>query len=501
MSLRDEDRIKLRAFIKKLEKVRGRHTELVSVYIPKGYSLNKILDHLYQEQGTAENIKSTTTRKNVIDALERMIQHLKLFKETPPNGLAVFSGNISEVEGRPDIEVFSIEPPEPITTRIYRCDKQFVLDPLKEMLKEEESYGLVAVDKREATIGVLKGKTVVPLARLKSAVPGKTRAGGQCLFKDTMIMLPDGKEVLITNLQVGEEVMSIDLNTKRRKKGIITDYWNVRKQEYLVIRIGKRILKCSKDHIIFVSQNGKLLEIPAEKLRKSMKIILIQNGRRTERAIDSIEEVQGVVDLIDISVSTSCFFANGILVHNSAQRFERVREGLTKDFYREIGDKMKEIFYDKPIKGIIIGGPGPTKQEFLEKAGLPENLKEKIVAVKDISYTDEFGLQELLEKSQDVLAREEIAEEKRIMNKFLSLLSKKPDMVAYGEKEVIKHLKAGAVEQLLLSDTIDEEEIEKLMEIAEQMGTKLKVISTETREGVQLRELGGYGAILRYRIE
>src|SRR3989344_2530171 len=123
---------KLKKFVRQLEQIRGRHTELVSVYVPAGYDLNKIIQHLQQEQGTAENIKSKENRKRVIDSLERMIRHLKLFKQTPPKGLAVFSGNISQKENVEDIQVFSIEPPEPIQTRLYRCDQTFMLDILKQ---------------------------------------------------------------------------------------------------------------------------------------------------------------------------------------------------------------------------------------------------------------------------------------------------------------------------------------------------------------------------------
>ena len=73
------------------------------------------------------NIKSTSTRKNVVDALEKMIQHLRLFKKTPEHGLCVFSGNVAEREGQSDVKVWSVEPPVPLKTRIYRCDKEFVL--------------------------------------------------------------------------------------------------------------------------------------------------------------------------------------------------------------------------------------------------------------------------------------------------------------------------------------------------------------------------------------
>ena len=78
-----KQRFELRRFIKELESYRGAHTELVTVYIPSGYELSKIMTHISQEQGTAVNIKSKQTRDNVIAALEKMIQHLKLFKRTP----------------------------------------------------------------------------------------------------------------------------------------------------------------------------------------------------------------------------------------------------------------------------------------------------------------------------------------------------------------------------------------------------------------------------------
>ena len=64
------ERFKLKHFIKDLENFRGRHTELVTVYVPSGYDMNAIINHLQQEQGTASNIKSKSTRENVIAALE-----------------------------------------------------------------------------------------------------------------------------------------------------------------------------------------------------------------------------------------------------------------------------------------------------------------------------------------------------------------------------------------------------------------------------------------------
>ena len=364
MALTEAQKFHLKKFIKELENFRGRHTELVSVYIPQDYDLNKILNHLQQEQGTASNIKSASTRKNVTDALERMIQHLRLFKRTPPNGLAAFSGNVAEREGQQDFKVWSLEPPVPLNTRIYRCDKEFVLDILRGMLEAKDVYGLVVMDRRDANIALLKGKAIIPLVKTHSEVPGKFKAGGQ-----------------------------------------------------------------------------------------------------------------------------------------SAARFSRLIEGAAKDHYKKVAEYMKEAFLNmEGLKGIIVGGPGPTKYDLVEGDFITNEVKKKIIAIKDLSYTGEFGLEELLEKSQDVLAQEEVMEEKKIVGKFLEILATKQNMVAYGEDDVMNKLKMGVVDTLLLSEDLPDEKIEEFENEAKPVGTNIKIISTQTREGAQLRDLGKVAAILRYEV-
>src|SRR3989344_5318615 len=364
MSLNESERFHLKKSIKELERYRGRHTELVSVYIPQDYDMNKIINHLAQEQGTASNIKSSSTRKNVTDALERMIQHLKLFKRTPPNGLVVFSGNVAEREGQQDFKVWSIEPPVPLKTRIYRCDKEFQLDIIRDMMEVKEVYGLVVMDRRDANIALLKGKTIIPLVKTHSEVPGKFKAGGQ-----------------------------------------------------------------------------------------------------------------------------------------SAMRFSRIIEGAAKDHYKKVAEYMKETFLNMAgLKGIIVGGPGPTKYDFVEGGDITNGGRKKIIAIKDLGYTEEFGLEELLEKSQDVLAAEDVVEEKKIVNKFLEMLATKQKMVAYGEADVMNKLKMGVVDIVLLSEDLPDEKIEEFEAAAKPVGSEIRIISTQTREGVQLRDLGKFAAILRYEV-
>ena len=58
-----KEKQKLRKIINELSLIRGRHTELVSVYIPSGYDIIKIIQHLDQEKGTASNIKDEKQEK------------------------------------------------------------------------------------------------------------------------------------------------------------------------------------------------------------------------------------------------------------------------------------------------------------------------------------------------------------------------------------------------------------------------------------------------------
>lgn len=415
MSHKSAEMYELKKKVEELKKIRGLGTELVSLYIPAGYDINKVMQQLREEYGTAQNIKSKTTRKNVLGALERAMQHLKLYKQTPETGLALFVGNVSEQEGVSDIRVFAIIPPEPLNIRLYRCDQTFVTEPLEEMLRVKDAYGLITVEKNEATIGLLRGKKIEVIEELTSNVPGKTRAGGQ-----------------------------------------------------------------------------------------------------------------------------------------SARRYERIREQETHEFMKRIGEHATKVFLPLlekgELKGIIIGGPGPTKEEFVEDDYLHHELRKKIIGVVDISYHGEYGLRELVEKASDILKEHEAVKERKLVQEFFRHLVKDTGLITYGEKEVRKALELGAVDVLLISEGYDrvrvrakcnhcgweelrtmtenEYEIykknlktcpkcgsqnisfekwdvaEELIKMAEESGADVEVISLDTEEGQQFyRAFGGLGAILRYKIQ
>jgi len=404
-----------RRLLEELGEKSGRGTELISVYIPPGYDLAKVMAQLREEQGTAENIKSKTTRKNVLGALERVIQFLRTYMETnrttPPNGMAIFAGNVAGREDNPDIQLYWVEPPEPVPIRLYRCDQEFVLEPLKQMLEPKELVGLLVLDGKEATVALLKGKHVEILDHLYSGVWGKHSKGGQ-----------------------------------------------------------------------------------------------------------------------------------------SARRFERIREYAMHEYLKRVAESVSKAFSGLPeLRCIIVGGPGPTKEEFLKAELLPPELARKVAAVVDTGYTDEYGVKELVDRAEEVLKELDIVKEKNLMRRFMTGLVSPEIPVAYGEEEVRRNLEAGAVEVLLLSERLRRirvtvrceacgnlvrettgnlevyrrqlqgkpcpacgearlsvaearDVVQELMETAERFGTRVEFISTETDEGRQLHEsFGGVGAILRFR--
>ncbi|PIN94094.1 peptide chain release factor 1 [Candidatus Pacearchaeota archaeon CG10_big_fil_rev_8_21_14_0_10_31_24] len=356
----------LEELIQLLESIRGSHTELVSVLIPAGTNIHQVSTQLTSEAGTAENIKSKQTRTAVVTALETIIRKLKEYRQTPPNGLALYCGNVSNKPGIQDIQIWAYEPPKLLNVRLYRCDKTFVIEPLKEILEVSEVYGLLTIDRQEATIGLLEGKQIKVIRSMTSGVPGKVRAGGQ-----------------------------------------------------------------------------------------------------------------------------------------SSQRYHRVTEGLAKEFFKKVAEAMKEIFFEMPkLKGILVGGPIPTKEEFLEEAQLVTKLKEKVIAVKDIGYVDEHGLKLLVEASQEDISQQEFIKEKEIIQRFFETLGKHKDKALYGLERANIALERGAVETLLISVKAPKEQVQELEKKAERIGAKVVIISTEGQDGEQFYNLTkGIGALLRFAIE
>jgi peptide chain release factor subunit 1 len=394
----------------------GRGTELISLYVPPGRQISDVMNMLRQEYGTASNIKSTTTRKNVQDAIVKTQQRLKLFKKVPGNGLVIFCGAIPQNgAGSERIETYVIIPLEPISIYLYRCDSRFHTEHLQEMLREKETYGILLIDASAATFATLQGRRLEILRKETSGVPGKTRAGGQ-----------------------------------------------------------------------------------------------------------------------------------------SARRFERLREMRLQEYFRRVGEHANDLFLSiEDLKGLIVGGPGPTKYDFDKGDYLNYMLKSKIIDMIDTSYVNEQGVKEIVDKAPEIMRKIRYIEEREVMQRFLYEIGHDTGLATYGEEEVRKSLETGAVKTLLLSEGLDimrvvvkctacsyekqhtvksqtltnfeqtllgrpcpkckapalsmadtQDVIENFAELAEQANTEVEMISDETEEGQMLKKsFGGIAAILRFKLQ
>lgn len=406
---------KLRKQIAFLSNQEGRGIEFLSLYIPRGKSIDEIITNIKDESDSAatkyENRKDV--RNRLQDAIKNVIQRLKLQKEIPENGLALFAGilRIKDSEN----EVLNVEeliPPEPITAYHYEFDDHFRLEPLREMLRNQKVVGLLALDSKEASFGILNGERFEFIENITSGIHGKSGKGG-----------------------------------------------------------------------------------------------------------------------------------------SSQRRYERERDSeLTHYFHRVAEHATKAFLENHTVTAFIVGGPGTTKEDFLNGNYLHYELKNALLSTVDTQSAGREAVKEVLDKSCEVLKNMCAPEEKLIVQRFLASLGKDDGLAVYGLDVVLNALKNGAAEVALATDstgTIDliavckkcglskakivdkkkklqteqemislpcerccsvEYEVEEkdiidvLDDLASQTDARVEVISTESEEKAKLTALGSFAALLRYRL-
>ncbi len=404
--LTELQKYEFRRSLEEVRKLQGRGTELISLYIPPSRQISDVANYLRGEYSQSSNIKSASTRKNVQAAISSILSRLKNFRQPPENGLVFFVGHRSIGADQTDMVQFVLEPPDPVPTFIYRCDSSFFTEPIEAMLTTKESYGLLVIDRSEATIGFLHGKRIVSVKNLQSLVPSKHGRGGQ-----------------------------------------------------------------------------------------------------------------------------------------SARRFERLIEIAAHEYYKKVADIANEAFLaQKNLKGVLIGGPGPTKDFFAKSEYLHYELQKKIIDTFDVGYTDEYGLKELVEKARESLKDLDLMREKTLMQRFFEEIRKADGGLAiYGEEQVRNALLIGAVDTLIVSEDLRRERlkltcpncgakkevvaedstaiikcdkcgsimktdevddlVEELHKMAAANNTKVEFVSGESEEGgLLMKGFGGLAGILRFRV-
>ena len=209
------------SFQRKLDEiaaVRGRATELVSLYLPPGKQISDVMSYLRNEYAQSSNIKSRTTRKNVMWAIESLMGRVRQYRESPPHGVAFFVGSKAIGADKSEPVTFIVEPPEPLNTYLYRCDSSFFLDPLLAMVHEPDVWGLIVMDRAEATLGLLRGKRVETLRNRQSLVPSKHGRGGQSAHRFERMIEHAAHEFFV---KVAEMAGELFLPRKDTLKGLL----------------------------------------------------------------------------------------------------------------------------------------------------------------------------------------------------------------------------------------------------------------------------------------
>jgi peptide chain release factor subunit 1 len=223
-------------------------------------------------------------------------------------------------------------------------------------------------------------------------------------------------------------------------------------------------------------------------------------------------------------------------------------EHAAHEFFVKCGEMCNDLFlpHKDSLKGILLGGPGATKEYFYKETYLHYELQQKVVQpLFDVGYTDEYGLRELVERATQTLHGLELTEEKRLIQRLLNEIRKaEGGLAAYGEAQVRTAMEAGAVDILLVSDGLrkkrvtlrcgacqkessrvvpdgeveaavegpcphcaagplskvsEEDFVEDLYQRSEKSGATVRLVSTESEEGEMLsKAFGGVAAILRY---
>lgn len=131
-------------------------TSMVTLVIPPKENIANALAFLNQEHSQAANIKSKTTMNSVQSAITSTREKIKLYKNTPTNGLIIFCGMILMDDNKTEKKItLDIEPFRPAQAFLYKCENKFHAECLSYLLEDDEKFGFIIVDGNGALFATL----------------------------------------------------------------------------------------------------------------------------------------------------------------------------------------------------------------------------------------------------------------------------------------------------------------------------------------------------------
>ncbi|MFX1453329.1 MAG: mRNA surveillance protein Pelota, partial [Promethearchaeota archaeon] len=150
-----------------------------------------------------------------------------------------------------------------------------------------------------------------------------------------------------------------------------------------------------------------------------------------------------------------------------------------------------------------------TKDHFLKFLKEKDPKLASTIQIIDISNSGKNGVIEVIRKGETIKSIKEmrITKEVELVQEFLTRLGKNKRNIAYGIDEIENAKNYGAIEHLLITDTllrIDDvakrQKLDALLKEIEKLGGKIIIISSLHSAGEQLESFGSMVALLRFEI-
>jgi peptide chain release factor subunit 1 len=344
------------SFQRKLDEiaaVKGRATELVTLYVSPGKQISDVMSYLRNEYAQSSNIKSRTTRKNVMWAIESLMGRVRQFKAPPKNGVAFFVGSKAVGADKSEAVTFIVEPPEPLNTYLYRCDSSFFLDPLLAMVHEPDVWGLIVMDRAEVTLGLLRGKRVETLRNKQSLVPSKHGRGGQSAHRFERLIEQAAHDFFV---RVAEMAAELFLPRKETLKGILLggpgatkEYFY--KESYLHYELQQKVVQPLFD--VGYTDDYGLKELVEKATQTLHGLDVTEEKRLVQRLLAEIRKAEAGLAAygeVDVSRALELGSVDTLLVSEGLRR-RRVTFRCTacqKEFIRTLPDDEIDKVLDGP---------------------------------------------------------------------------------------------------------------------------------------------------------